>query len=222
VQKIQGFCSEDLGGFYLDVLKDRLYTAGEKSKARRSAQNALYHMTHALVRLMAPILSFTAEEVWGVLTKKPDDSVFLQTWYELPAIANADGLLQRWTRMRQLRAAVTKQLEELRAAGKIGSSLAAELELYAAGEPGNFLASFADDIRFIFITSQARVRSGQNADAQASGIDGISLYAHASTHPKCERCWHYRADVGANQEHATICARCVQNLFGDGEPRHYA
>ena len=222
VQKIQGFCSEDLGGFYLDVLKDRLYTAGEKSAARRSAQNALYHMANTLVRLMAPILSFTAEEVWGVLTGKSDDSVFLHTWYELPAINESERLLRRWTRIRQLRAAVTKQLEELRVAGKIGSSLAAELDLYADGEQAKFLTSFEDDVRFIFITSQARVRSGRNADAQASGIEGISLHAHASTHPKCERCWHYRADVGANGEHPTICGRCVRNLHGAGEPRRYA
>jgi isoleucyl-tRNA synthetase len=222
IQKIQSFCSEDLGGFYLDVLKDRLYTAGEKSAARRSAQNALYHMTQTLVRLMAPILSFTAEEVWGVLTGKLDDSVFLHTWYELPAIHGAEQLLQRWTRMRQLRAAVTKQIEELRVVGKIGSSLAAELDLYAQGEAERFLNSFEDDVRFIFITSQARVYSGQHADSQPSGIDGVSVYARASTHLKCERCWHYRADVGANQEHPTICGRCVQNLFGAGEPRRYA
>ncbi len=222
VQKLQSFCSEDLGGFYLDVLKDRLYTAGENSAARRSAQNALHHMTHALVRLMAPILSFTAEEVWSVLTRKSDDSVFLHTWYQLPKINESVWLLQRWTRIRRLRVAVTKQLEELRVAGKIGSSLAAELDLYAEPEETKFLASFEDDVRFIFITSQARVRSEQNADAQASGIDGIALYAHASTHPKCERCWHYRADVGANSKHPTICGRCVQNLYGDGEPRRYA
>ncbi|MEO5862608.1 MAG: isoleucine--tRNA ligase [Burkholderiales bacterium] len=222
VQKVQSFCSEDLGGFYLDVLKDRLYTAGKNSPARRSAQNALFHMAHALVRLMAPILSFTAEEVWGVLTGKPDDSVFLYTWYEVPEINESERLLQRWTRMRRLRAAVTRQLEELRVAGKIGSSLAAELDLYTESEHRKFLASFEDDIRFIFITSQARVRSEQNADAQASGIDGITLHTHASIHPKCERCWHYRADVGANSEHPTICGRCVQNLYGGGEPRRYA
>ena len=222
VQKIQGFCSEDLGGFYLDVLKDRLYTAGEKSSARRSAQNALYHMTHTLVRLLAPILSFTAEEVWAVLSGKSDDSVFLHTSNELPAIHDREQLVQRWTRMRELRASVTKQLEELRVAGKIGSSLAAELDVYAEGEPAQYLASFEDDIRFIFITSQARVHSGKNADARATGIAGISLHAHASPHAKCERCWHYRADVGGNAEHATICGRCVQNLYGDGEPRRYA
>ncbi len=222
VQKIQGFCSEDLGGFYLDVLKDRLYTAGEKSSARRSAQNALHHMTHTLVRLMAPILSFTAEEVWVVLSGKSDDSVFLHTSNELPAINDREQLVHRWTRMRELRASVTKQLEKLRVAGKIGSSLAAELDVYAEGEPAQYLASFEDDIRFIFIASQARVHSEKNAQAQASGIDGISLHARASPHAKCERCWHYRADVGGNAEHATICGRCVQNLYGDGEPRRYA
>ena len=222
MQKIQSFCSEDLGGFYLDVLKDRLYTAGEKSSARRSAQNALYHMTHALLRLMAPVLSFTAEEVWTTLTGKADDSVFLQTWYKLPTIEHGEKLLQRWTRMRQLRATVTKQLEDLRAAGKIGSSLAAELDLYADGNNAEFLRSFNDDIRFIFITSQAQVHSGTQPQAQASGIDGIAIHAHASVHPKCERCWHYRADVGTHKEHATICGRCVSNLFGSGEARHYA
>ncbi len=222
MQKIQSFCSEDLGGFYLDVLKDRLYTAGEKSAARRSAQNALYHMAQTLVRLMAPVLSFTADEVWSVLTGKADDSVFLHTSYSLPAIANGDTLLQRWSRMRQLRAAVTKQLEELRTAGKIGSSLAAELDIYADSNNAEFLNSFDDDIRFIFITSRARVHADNHADAQSSGIDGIAIHAQASAHAKCERCWHYRADVGAENEHATICGRCVSNLFGDGEPRHYA
>ena len=222
LQKIQSFCSEDLGGFYLDVLKDRLYTAGEKSPARRSAQNALYHMTQALVRMMAPVLSFTAEEVWETLTGKADDSVFLQTWYSLPPIEQGDALVERWKRMRQLRAAVTKQLEELRAAGKIGSSLAAELDIYADRDNADFLKSFSDDVRFIFITSQARIHFGEHADAQPSGIDGIAIHAQPSTHAKCERCWHYRADVGANKEHATICDRCVSNLFGDGEARQYA
>ena len=222
MQKIQSFCSEDLGGFYLDVLKDRLYTAGEKSSARRSAQNALYHMAQTLVRLMAPVLSFTADEVWSVLTGKADDSVFLHTSYSLPAIANGDTLLQRWSRMRQLRAAVTKQLEELRTAGKIGSSLAAELDIYADSNNAEFLNSFDDDIRFIFITSRARVHVDNHADAQPSGIDGIAIHAQSSAHTKCERCWHYRADVGAENEHATICGRCVSNLFGDGEARHYA
>ena len=222
MQKIQSFCSEDLGGFYLDVLKDRLYTAGEKSPARRSAQNAIHHMTHALVRLMAPVLSFTAEEVWETLTGKTDDSVFLQTWYGLPTIQGSEMLLQRWARMRQLRSAVTKQLEELRAAGKIGSSLAAELDLYADRDNADFLGSFNDDVRFIFITSQARMHFGGYGGAQASGIDGIAIHAQPSAHAKCERCWHYRADVGASGDHATICERCVSNLFGAGEARHYA
>ena len=222
MQKIQSFCSEDLGGFYLDVLKDRLYTAGEKSAARRSAQNALYHMTNTLVRLMAPVLSFTAEEVWTTLTSKQDDSVFFQTWYSLPQIADSERLLQRWAQMRNLRAAVTKQLEDLRVAGKIGSSLAAELDIYASGDQAEFLQSFNDDVRFIFITSQARIQAGNHPQAQASGIDGIAIHAQASAHPKCERCWHYRADVGANNEHPTICGRCVSNLFGRGEARKYA
>jgi isoleucyl-tRNA synthetase len=222
VHKLQTFCSEDLGGFYLDVLKDRLYTAGVNSAARRSAQNALYHMTHSLLRLMAPILSFTAEEAWSVLHKSSDDSVFLHTWHELPKVPNADALMQRWTKLRELRSSVQKQLEELRVAGKIGSSLAAEVELYAQGEGLAFLRSFDDDLRFAFITSQARVSDRQNAHALASGIDSVAMLAAPSMHEKCERCWHYRADVGADPEHPTICARCVANLFGSGEPRVYA
>ena len=219
MQKIQSFCSEDLGGFYLDVLKDRLYTAGEQSTARRSAQNALFHITHALVRLMAPVLSFTAEEIWTVLTGKSDESVFFHTWYELPTIHGSELLLNRWAQMRQLRPAVTMHLEKRRVAGEIGSSLAAEVDIYAEGDLATLLTSFEDDLRFIFITSQARVHGHRHTDLNSANIE---IEATASPHPKCERCWHYRADVGANKDHATICVRCVSNLFGDGEARHYA
>jgi isoleucyl-tRNA synthetase len=151
-QRLQTFCSEDLGGFYLDILKDRLYTAPAASHARRSAQNALYHITHSLVRLLAPILSFTAQEVWEVMNAGAEESVFEQTWYDHPLPPDADTLRERWQRLRTLRSDVLKQLEALRVAGKIGSSLAGEVTLHAEGEAAEFLRSFDDDLRFVFIT----------------------------------------------------------------------
>ena len=217
MQRLQSFCSEDLGGFYLDILKDRLYTCGTTSNARRSAQNALYHITHALVRLMAPVLSFTAEEVWATLAGRDDDSVFLQTWYQLPPIADGEELLGRWARLRTHRATVLKHLEDVRVAGAIGSPLAAEVELQASGDNYDYLRSFGDDLRFVFITSQARVVNGK-----AAPEDDIGVTVTPSPHPKCERCWHYRADVGRDAQHASICGRCVANLFGQGEARVYA
>jgi isoleucyl-tRNA synthetase len=222
VQKLQQFCSEELGAFYLDVLKDRLYTTAKHSPARRSAQNALHHITHALTRLMAPVLSFSAEEVWSIWQGKPDDSVFLQTWHTLPQVADAQALAERWGKLRAVRASVQKQLEDLRVAGKIGSSLAAELTLYATGEELALLRQFGDDLRFVFITSQARVANEASADAAPSELAGVSVAAGASPHKKCVRCWHFRADVGANAAHPALCGRCVSNLFGAGEPRTHA
>jgi isoleucyl-tRNA synthetase len=220
-QKLQTFCSEDLGGFYLDVLKDRLYTAPADSRARRAAQNALYHITESLTRLLAPILSFTAQEVWETLNGS-DATVFEQTWYELELPADADLLRGRWERLRALRSDVQKQLEALRIAGRIGSSLAGEVDLYANGGDAEFLRSFGDDLRFVFITSQARVSEGAAADAVETVLPGVRLRAVPSGHAKCERCWHYRADVGADAAHPEICGRCVSNLFGPGEPRDHA
>ncbi len=217
-QRLQSFCSEDLGGFYLDILKDRLYTAPAGGRARRSAQNALYHITQALTRLMAPILSFTAEEVWATI-QKSEASVFEQTWYALALPSDADTLRSRWRALRALRSEVQKELETLRAAGKIGSSLAGEADLYAAGEPHALLASLHDDLRFVMITSRATLHAG--SDGAASGaLPGVGIRVSASTHSKCERCWHYRAEVAAHAEH--LCARCVSNLYGAGEARTHA
>jgi isoleucyl-tRNA synthetase len=221
VQKLQTFCSEDLGGFYLDILKDRLYTAPADSQARRSAQNALHHVAHALTRLLAPILSFTAQEAWEVLVGD-ESSVFEQTWHEFRLPADAGDLRGRWSRVRLLRSDVLKKLEELRAAGKLGSSLAGEVELYANGEGSDFLRSFGDDLRFVFITSQARVLEGAHAAAGATSLPGVTLRVSPSPHPKCGRCWHYRADVGAAEAHPALCGRCVENLYGSGEPRAHA
>ncbi len=210
VQKLQGFCSEDLGGFYLDILKDRLYTSGADSRARRGAQNALYHLTHALTRWMAPILSFTGEEVWTQLAG--DDSVFLHTWHDLPAQAGEAELLERWTRIRAVRAEVQKELETVRVAGGIGSSLQAEVTLHASPETQSLLSPLGDDLRFVLITSQARVVA-----AEADRVEVTPSVAK-----KCDRCWHYRDDVDAHAEHPGLCGRCVSNLHGDGEVRTHA
>jgi len=226
VQKLQAFCSEDLGSFYLDILKDRLYTAGEDSKARRSAQNALYHITQSLARLIAPILSFTGEEVWTTLTGKDDVSVFEQLWYELPVQNVKDEfdsvfIPTKWAIIREWRNRVNKHLEDARSTGLIGSSLQAEVDLYASDDPSTSLSDFnllnqlGDDLRLILITSSATVHRVSKADDQ-------KIVVTPSAHAKCDRCWHYRADVGVNAEHPTLCGRCVSNLFGAGEARKYA
>jgi len=215
VQKLQGFCSEDLGGFYLDILKDRLYTAGKDSRARRSAQNALYQILQRLVRLMAPILSFTAEEIWSVIAGDRDLSIFTHTWDEFPAAADAQELLDRWRQIRGVRAEVQKQLEASRVAGSIGSSLQAEVEIRASGDKLALLQSLQDDLRFVLITSSAVLTPVGSAAEEA-------VVVTASAHAKCERCWHYRDDVGADAAHPGLCGRCVSNLYGAGEPRAHA
>ncbi|MDR0439743.1 MAG: isoleucine--tRNA ligase [Candidatus Accumulibacter sp.] len=212
VQSLQTFCSEDLGGFYLDILKDRLYTAAANSQARRSAQSALWHIARAFVKLMAPILSFTAEEAWQTLTGDADDSVMLHTWRPLPALADETALLDKWSKLRLYRAEVTHALEELRIAGRIGSSLQAEVTIHAGGEKFALLSSLADDLRFVFICSKTRVIE--------SAEDKVEC--EPSPHAKCERCWHVRDDVGADPAHPDLCGRCVSNLHGEGEQRAFA
>jgi len=204
-QKLQAFCSEDLGAFFVDISKDRLYTCPANSAARRSAQTALWYITHSLVRLMAPILSFTAEEVWKLCGK--GESVLFTTWHELPRPADAGQLLAKWQRLRELRDPVRKEIEGLRAGGKAGSSLQAEVELHAEGEDYQRLVSLGDELKYLLLTSAATVKQGQ-----------LAARAWPSSHPKCERCWHYRPDV--NEE--GLCARCRTNLRGPGEMRSHA
>lgn len=220
VSRLQNFCSEDLGGFYLDILKDRLYTTGVDSVARRSAQTALWHIAHSLLRVMAPILSFTAEEAWAVFAGQQtfadsDETIFTQTLWNFPEQSDADALLAKYTQLRAVRADVTKQLEEVRASGAIGSSLQAELTIKAAGEKHDLLASLDDDLKFVFITSQASVEQAANEAEE-------SVQVTPSEAQKCERCWHYRRDVGIDHAHAGLCGRCVANLFGKGEARRFA
>ncbi len=208
VSKLQIYCSEDLGSFYLDILKDRLYTTGPKSLARRSAQTALHAITHAMLRWMAPFLSFTAEEAWTVFGSS--DSIFLETYSELGAPDAV--LLAKWSRIREIRDAVNKDIEVLRADGKVGSSLQADIALQVSAEDEALLASLGEDLKFVFITSAITLAAGP----------ALATTVQASTNEKCERCWHYREDVGVDAAHPTICGRCTSNLYGAGEDRKYA
>ena len=215
MQAIQKFCSEDLGGFYLDILKDRLYTTAAKSTPRRAAQTALHHILQTLARLIAPVLSFTAEEIWSVVHKESVDSIFLHQYHRLPNVTGAVELAARWNDIRVIRSAVLKEIEDKREAGLIGSSLQAEVSATLNMKSKALLKSIGDDLRFVLITSAASV-----SEETDEGRHEISVTP--SPHQKCARCWHYRADVGSNPEHATICGRCVSNLFGEGEKRFYA
>jgi isoleucyl-tRNA synthetase len=213
VQKLMAYCSETLGSFYLDILKDRLYTTSENSRARRSAQNALFHVTHTLVRLISPILSFTGEEAWAILNATDEESVFEGLWHELPASSMSEDEVHDWLAIEAWRNRVNKQLEEARSAGMIGSSLAAEVDVYASDADYEILARLEKDLRLVFITSRATV----HRTTEEPHID-VSV----SLHDKCERCWHYREDVGADKTHPTLCGRCVNNLYGEGEARTHA
>jgi isoleucyl-tRNA synthetase len=225
-QKIHNFCSIDMGSFYLDIIKDRQYTMKEGSLPRRSAQTAMYHIIEALVRWMAPILSFTAEEIWQFIPGKRADSVFLTTWYnELSALSETEVMNHAyWNQLRLVRDAVNKELESLRNAGKVGSGLEAEVKLYAEPELKQHLDALKNELRFVLITSGAEVHLANShlQDVVATDVPGLWLKAEAVTYQKCARCWHRRADVGAHAEHIALCGRCVENVDGQGEVRSYA
>ncbi len=209
VAKLQVYCSEDLGAFLLDVLKDRLYTTAPDSLPRRSAQTALWHVSQAMVRWMAPFLSFTAEEAWAIVAPG-QGSIFLQTYW--PKETPDAALLAKWSAIREARDAVNKAIESVRSAGSVGSSLQAEVTVTAAPEMHALLASLGDDLKFVLITSAVTLAEG----------DALAVAVTPATAPKCERCWHWRDDVGSDAAHPTICGRCTANLFGDGESRSSA
>lgn len=208
VSKLQQYCSEDLGGFYLDVLKDRLYTAPPKSLARRSAQTALHQIMHAMLRWMAPFLSFTAEEAWEIIGNTP--SIFIETFSDLPKPDAA--LMTKWRRLLGIRDMVNKSIEDLREQGQIGSPLQANLHIAAPAPDLALLCSLGQDGKYIFITSQLIL----------SESDAVSIEVTPATAQKCVRCWHYCDDVGSNPKHPPLCARCISNLYGKGEIREYA
>jgi isoleucyl-tRNA synthetase len=216
VSKLQVFCSEDLGAFYLDILKDRLYTTAAGSHARRSAQTALWQITHAMLRWMAPFLSFTAEEAWGVMGGQ--GSLFTQTFWRFATAVLAEAApgserLARWARIRAVRDVVNKEIEALRSTGGLGSSLQAEVAITAGPEDHAALASLGDDLKFVLITSAACLLPGSALQVQVGSLQGRPGIA------KCDRCWHWRADVGQDAAHPTLCGRCTSNLFGTGEAR---
>ncbi len=211
VAKLQVYCSEDLGAFYLDVLKDRLYTTAPKSLARRSAQTALWHITNAMLRWMAPFLSFTAEEAWPIFAPGTPSSIFVETYSNTEAWAD-DALLAKWSRIREVREFANKQIEAVRAAGQLGSSLQASISITANAADHALLASLGDGLKFVTITSEARLSEGAE----------LAVSVAPSQSVKCERCWHYRDDVGHDTAHPTICGRCTSNLYGVGEVRRVA
>ncbi len=227
-QKVHNFCSVDLGAFYLDIIKDRQYTTQRDSTARRSAQSALYHIVEALTRWLAPILSFTAEEIYGLIPGEGGESVFLETWYQLPSLADEHGMgLDYWAEVMEVRELVYKELEQVRVAGGIGSGLEAEVDLWCGRELYDRLARLGDELRFVLITSYARVQLAEQPPADTlhftlSNQDEMWLRVTPSAHKKCVRCWHLREDVGAHADHPELCGRCVTNVAGAGEPRQFA
>ncbi|MGE0558279.1 MAG: isoleucine--tRNA ligase [Burkholderiales bacterium] len=214
VKELTAFCSEDLGAFYLDILKDRLYTAGADSQPRRAAQNALWHITNSLLKLLSPVLSFTAEEAWQVFRGSDERSIFEEEWHAFPDPPLDSALCEAWGNIRQARDLANKKIEELRAQGTVGSSLQAELEIRTSDKMYESLTRLGDDLRFVLITSSVKV-------LEERGTQTL-ITVNPSAYTKCERCWHYRADVGHDAQHPDLCGRCTSNLYGAGEPRTYA
>jgi isoleucyl-tRNA synthetase len=222
-QEIHNFCVVELGGFYLDIIKDRLYTTGANSAPRRSAQTAVNHVAQAMVRWLAPILSFTAEEAWGYLPGIPNESVFLNTWHQFPAGAERLSPVD-WASLIALKADVTRELERLRALGSIGSSLEAEVTVFVPEALAPRFHMMRDEIRFLLITGQADVATTAAIPASAvkASQEDVWIEVKPSSHPKCVRCYQLRGDVGSNPNHPEICARCVLNVEGPGEERRFA
>ncbi|MDE1460541.1 isoleucine--tRNA ligase [Spartinivicinus poritis] len=225
-QKVHNFCSLDMGGFYLDIIKDRQYTTQADSLARRSAQTALYHIIEAFSRWVAPILSFTAEEVWQVIPGERTESVQLTTWYDKLEQLPESSIMDRnyWQQVLQVKTAVNKALEAARNEGKMGGSLEAAVTLYASDKLQPVLTALSDELRFVLITSQAEVKPLSEADDSATDteVEGLKVSVHSLSHEKCVRCWHRREDVGQHTEHTELCGRCVENVAGAGEKRLYA
>jgi len=224
--KLHNFCVQDMGGFYLDIIKDRQYTTSTDSRARRSCQTALWHIAEALVRWMAPILAFTADEIWQYLPGERGESVHLALWYQGLSELPKDFALGRafWEQVMAVKTAVNKELERLRAAKQIGGNLQAEVTLYCSDELSEQLAQLQEELRFVLITSTARLLPLKDAPAGAveTELAGLKLKVEKSSHEKCARCWHHCADVGTHPEHPEICGRCIDNLEGAGEVRRYA
>ncbi|MEC7823929.1 MAG: isoleucine--tRNA ligase [Pseudomonadota bacterium] len=225
-QKLTHFCSLDLGSFYLDIIKDRQYTAKQDSVARRSCQTALYHIVEALVRWMAPITSFTAQEIWQEMPGERGKFVFTETWYDGFNSFTQDGALDDdfWQQIMAVKDAVNQALEQARKAQVLGGSLEADITLYADEALKTQLDLLGDELRFVLITSGATVKASaeKTADAEKTDVSGLFVSVAKTAGEKCVRCWHHREDVGSHTGHEELCGRCVTNVDGDGEVRHYA
>ena len=225
-QKVHNFCAVDLGGFYLDIIKDRQYTAKEDGLARRSAQTAMYHVAEALVRWLSPIISYTADEIWHYLPGERSESVFLETWYQGLFELDKDSPMDRdfWSKVMTVREAVSKELERVRKTGAIGASLNAEVALFADERYFPVLKKLENELHFVFITSAATVQELASSpdDAVQAELEGLKIKVSVSEHAKCVRCWHQRADIGVDPNHPELCGRCVENVVGDGEVRRFA
>ena len=223
-QKLHNFCVVDLGGFYLDITKDRVYTAKADGLARRSAQTAQYHMVQAIVRWIAPILSFTADEIWQVLPGSPAASVFTETWYDLPKAQTQTVFDNRfWQFIAEVKTAVNKEIETKRNLGEVGKSLEAEVTLYCDDAALKSLSAIATDLRFVFITSKVHLKPlTSTAKDKTPEIPGVYIEVARTSLIKCVRCWHHSEDVGSHHKHVELCGRCVENISGDGEVRSYA
>jgi isoleucyl-tRNA synthetase len=220
-QKIHNFCANDLGGFYLDILKDRLYTSKVDSQARESSQVALSNILQALLRWVSPILSFTAEEAWQLL-KDDKDSVHLLEWFEdWEEIGELKITDEEWERVLEIRSEVNRHIEEARNNEIIGSSLDAKLEIYCKEDTRILLNKFSDELRFIFITSEASIKEFQEIGNKTS-FEDMRIIVTKTNHQKCVRCWHSRPEVGTIKGHESICSRCLSNIEGDGEIRIFA
>ncbi|HHM06140.1 MAG TPA: isoleucine--tRNA ligase [Gammaproteobacteria bacterium] len=230
-QKTHNFCVLEMGGFYLDIIKDRIYTMRRESVGRRSAQTAMYHIIQAMARWLAPVLSFTADEIWQHLPGAKSDSVFLETWHPFPEVfasaEEADAEMARWQNIVATREAVSKELEALRVAGGIGAGLDATVTLYCGRELLDQLKPLGEELRFVFITSDARVMPVTTPPPEAQHYtlpsnDECWVAVAPSAEPKCPRCWHHRADVGLDPAHPALCGRCASNVAGPGETRRHA
>jgi len=222
--KIHHFCTGELGGFYLDIIKDRQYTTPTESVARRSAQTALWYLAEGLCRWMAPILSFTAEEIWENLPGERAESIFLSEWYQgFPTLTDDQMGDEFWSVMLLVRQGVNKAMEEKRSAGELKGGLDARVVLYAEGQLYEQLTSLGDELRFVLISSEATVEPmANNPSALTTELDGLRIFIAVSPEEKCERCWHRREDVGSHSQHPSLCGRCISNIEGPGERRAYA
>ncbi|MEZ9141029.1 MULTISPECIES: isoleucine--tRNA ligase [unclassified Shewanella] len=225
-QKLMQFCSVELGSFYLDIIKDRQYTAKQDGHARRSCQSALYHIAEAMVRWIAPILSFTADEIWKLLPGERTEFVFTEEWYQGLESVTLEGDLSDdyWQQLLTIRNEVNKVLEQARRDKRIGGSLEAEITLFADADLVSQLAKVADELRFVLLTSKTAVETldAAPADAIETELNSLKLIVNKSDAQKCARCWHYSEDVGTIEAHPTLCGRCVTNIEGDGEHRDFA